>query len=362
MPIIKKSAPLNDINQCSKKITGIILHLFTCHVYMIRNYDAICRILLNTEEEAIAVLDKDGAPRYTNEAFNTLFSPAAMAAAPGILALLFPAALREYSTWRGKLAPGAKAFIVTSPVNNGSKAGWMKWTIMPIFTPAGEPDELLVTGHNITEIILLKTEKEKLFDTLQAFKTAIDTHIICTITDKKGVITYANEQFCTISGYTHDELIGKTHNIVNSGHHDKSFFAGMWSTILSGRAWTGQVKNRTKTGGYYWVESVIIPIKDTSGRIDGFVSLRIPIDDQKEKEEERIRYIASLQNLLYMVSHEIRRPIVNCEGLLRLLQDDMPPTRDEYDQAIQALLHSAAELDAYSRSLNDQIMNFPGMV
>ena len=121
--------------------------------------------------------------------------------------------------------------------------------------------------------------------------------------------------------------------------------------------WTGDIKNKTKGGSFYWVKSVIVPIKDDNHQISGFLSLRILINERKKMEEERTNYLKSVEDMLYIVSHEIRKPITTCQGLLNMMQDEMPQTSEEYFEAIRHLNASAAELDDYSRKLNEYLHN-----
>ncbi len=231
----------------------------------------------------------------------------------------------------------------------------VSWKATGIFNSDGELLEIMAIGRNITDVINIRKEKNRILSTLNAFKKAIDTNIICTITDARGVITYANQNFCLVSKYTQEEIHGKTHKIVNSGFHPKSFFEEMWKTISSGKMWTADIKNRAKDGCFYWVNSVIIPIKDERGEITGYLSLRILIDEQKKIEEERKTYQKSLENMLFMVSHEIRKPIVTSQGLLYLLQEDLPATKEECIEFISYLISTTEELNEYSYKLNDYI-------
>jgi diguanylate cyclase (GGDEF)-like protein/PAS domain S-box-containing protein len=114
---------------------------------------------------------------------------------------------------------------------------------------------------------------------------AFDALAIISATDVRGRITFANEQFVKISGYSEAELLGQTHRIVNSGHHPAAFFKEMWQTITAGDTWQGKIKNRAKDGSFYWVNTVIVPSRDNRGRIDGYVSVRIDITKKKQAEE-----------------------------------------------------------------------------
>jgi len=81
-------------------------------------------------------------------------------------------------------------------------------------------------------------------------------------TDERGIILFANDDFCKIAGYTIDELVGKPHNVVRHPDMPKAAFKDLWATIKKGKVWTGYVKNKTKDGGYYWVYATIYPMKD----------------------------------------------------------------------------------------------------
>jgi PAS domain S-box-containing protein len=113
---------------------------------------------------------------------------------------------------------------------------------------------------------------------------ALNSSAIVAFTDETGKITNVNDKFTEIAGYSRDELIGKDHRVINSGHHPKEFFANLWMTISSGQIWRGEVKNKRKDGGYYWVDSTIIPIKDTRGKITGYIAIRYDVTHRKDVE------------------------------------------------------------------------------
>lgn len=120
---------------------------------------------------------------------------------------------------------------------------------------------------------------------LIAYKEALDQNTIVSITDRSGVITYANERFCKISKYSNEELVGKKISILNSGFHAREFFTNMWRTIGSGRPWRAEICNRDKNGDFYWVDTTIVPKRNQFGKVDGYVSIRYDITERKAIEK-----------------------------------------------------------------------------
>ena len=96
---------------------------------------------------------------------------------------------------------------------------------------------------------------------------------LVSTTDLRGVITYANTEFCTVAGYSIQELVGKNHNIVRHPDMPKAAFKEMWETLKHGHSWRGMVKNRCKDGRYYWVDAFVTPIFE-HGQLVGYQSVR----------------------------------------------------------------------------------------
>jgi aerotaxis receptor len=102
--------------------------------------------------------------------------------------------------------------------------------------------------------------------------------MIVSETDQKGNIIYANSDFCQIAGYTKEELIGKPHNTVRHPDMPKAAFKDLWDTISTGKIWNDIVKNKTKTGAYYWVNATAYPSKSQDGTLR-YISVRVKPTD-----------------------------------------------------------------------------------
>jgi len=139
---------------------------------------------------------------------------------------------------------------------------------------------LLLLGVKISRSV------EKNIRLLDEYKHAVDRSSIVSKTTPQGVITYVNDQFCEISGYTREELLGKPHNIVRHPDMPKEAFKEMWGMILNKKPWHGVVKNQTKNGLHYWVNVTINPILDPNGNIEEFIAIRNDITEAIHLHEE----------------------------------------------------------------------------
>ncbi len=117
-------------------------------------------------------------------------------------------------------------------------------------------------------------------------RIALDAHALVSIADSQGRIVHANAEFCKVSGYELDELIGQDQRMVHAHAHDKEFVFNLWRTLQPGDHWKGEFCNRNKQGGHYWVDTTIVPLGDDAGKLKQFISIFRDITAQKENEQK----------------------------------------------------------------------------
>lgn len=136
-------------------------------------------------------------------------------------------------------------------------------------------------------------DEKKLLQTLvsrnEAIMASLNKNSIVSLVDTNGMIQYVNPVFCEVSGYSEEEILGKSYSIVNSGYHSVDFWAHMWQTISRGETWRAEVCNKSKTGKLYWVDTVINPVMNSEGRIAQYMTIRQPITEKKEAEAQLVK-------------------------------------------------------------------------
>ncbi len=211
----------------------------------------------------------------------------------------------------------------------------------------GTDQYLLGITEDITDLIKHQEEiKQQIM--------AMNESAIVSETDLEGGITAVNDNFCRISGYARKELIGRNHRILKSGMQPDSLFTAMWKTISLGKIWKGEVLNKKKGSGYYWVDTTIVPFRDANGVIEKYVSIRFDITKQKEQQEKLLEQkkaleIANeeLESFSYSVSHDLRAPLRALQGFSRLIVDKYTGKLDDQAQVwLDFIASNATKMDS----------------
>jgi len=217
---------------------------------------------------------------------------------------------KDKDYWKSMYKAISKGNIWQDEVKNKDKSGnfyWVDTTIIPHIGVDKKPEGYISIRTDITK-------QKELASALIKHKFAMDQHAIIATTDISGNITYANDKFVDISGYSQKELIGQNHRILNSGNRDKSYWKEMYQNVSQGNIWKDQVKNISKSGSYYWVDTTIIPFMDNNGKPNSYFSIRTDITYQKKIEE-------ILSNQRFAMNQHSIIAITNVEGSITYAND-----------------------------------------
>ncbi|KRF61434.1 PAS domain S-box protein [Bacillus sp. Soil768D1] len=265
------------------------------------------------------------------------------------------------SVWRGE-------------IKNRAKDGtyyWVDTTIVPFLNEIGSPYKYLAIRKEITEYKRVVEELKKSVNKLVDFQFALDASSIVAITDQRGTIKFVNDQFCRISEFSKEELIGQNHRIINSGIHSREFFNDLWRTISSGKVWKGEIKNKTKGGTYYWVDTTIVPFLDEHNKPYQYLAIRYEVTKRKIAEEEIQKMTGKIIDVQEDERKRLSRELHDGIGqnlyshliTINRLQTEMShplldQMRDEATEIIEELRHLSWELRP---SVLDDLGLFPAI-
>ena len=207
------------------------------------------------------------------------------------------------------------------------KSGQLRWLLgskVPLRNTRGEIIGIVGLNHDITERKHVEEELLKLSRAVEQSPTSV------FITNRDGNMEYVNSKFCEVTGYSKEEVVGKNPRLLKSGHQDQNFYKELWATILNGKEWKGEFRNKKKNGELYWESALISPLVNKDGKILHFVAVKEDITEKrkmieeliaaKEKAEEMNRLKS---NFLANMSHELRTPLNGILGYSEILMSQL---------------------------------------
>jgi PAS domain S-box-containing protein len=201
----------------------------------------------------------------------------------------------------------------------------------------------IVNAINVNKKVLAEMEREN-------FEKALDKAALVSVTGIDGNIQEVNSEFCRVSGYTKNELIGQPIEVLESGEHESKFWNHMWQKIKAGEIWRADVKNKSKSGKYYWADIIISPIKNHKGEIYKFMSISYDITEKKNLELNQQKLLDDFTDYAFQTSHELRGPLTSMMGFTLLFEKYEDPTF-----LIDKLKNTTAEMDEVIRKMNDSL-------
>lgn len=224
-----------------------------------------------------------------------------------------------------------------------------EWHNKKIMDTQGEVIGLVSHVRDISKEVTMMEELNVLSTVLKQEPAGV------VLTDINGDIEFVNESFCTITGYSKEELIGENPKVLQSGKHDQKFYEDMWNTLLLSGAWVGHFYNKKKSGEEYITDSRIFPIKNSNGVIKKYACIQKDITSQVEKDNYVVELSRSMENQerLSMVGqmaagimHEINNPLSFMDINIHALKDMLGELdiNDDNQELIEELLDLSADL------------------
>lgn len=218
---------------------------------------------------------------------------------------------------------------------------------------------VIILGGLITSSSLISRRLVERDASLKDITSALNVSSIVAITNPKGNITYVNEKFVEISGYSKEELLGQNHSILNSGYHSKEYFKKMWETIGKGEIWEGELRNKAKDGSFYWVRTTIVPFLNRKGKPYQYVSIRTDITRRKQAEVNLKNSLKEVSDYKFAIDEAAIVAFTDEKGIITSINDKLVEiskySREELIGQDHRILNSGYHSKEFFRNLWETI-------
>jgi PAS domain S-box-containing protein len=237
---------------------------------------------------------------------------------------------------------------------------WYRMNMYPVFDKSEKAAGIIMAVEDINERKQNELHLNRIVKEITDYKLALDESSIVFLTDEKGMISYANENCLRMTQFSKEEILHKNMHFLNSGYHSREFFTNLWQTIQKGEIWKGEIRNRNKSGQYFWVDCTIVPFIDKDRNPYQYIAIQRDITLSKNAEIELNKSFGlvneqnkRLLNFSYIVSHNLRSHTSNILSILNFLEKE-----SSEKERSELMMH----LKKVSRSLNDTLFNLNEVV
>ncbi|MBZ0203517.1 MAG: PAS domain S-box protein [Ignavibacteria bacterium] len=276
--------------------------------------DELLRTLINYSSDIITILSETGIILYESKSIEKILGYSMdELIGMNVFTLIHKEDLkRVYSAFQdGVNNPGKTISIIFRFLKADGTYCYLE-SVAAKFGSFPHSDKIVVNSRDISERIKAETKIHKLSTAVEQSSNTV------VITDIDGNIEYVNKAFEVLTGYSKDDIIGKNTYLFNSGQTSQTVYKEMWTNILTGKTWEGDLCNRKKNGELYWEEIKITPVVDNNDRIINFIAIKNDITEKKHHEEQLQKALKEKEVMLKEIHHRVKNNLQIVVSLLNL--------------------------------------------